>query len=254
MKKILVISKMTILENSKKQIFHMLCLVILAIIASSTLLSVLTEGAKIKIIKDLAMTTILFGGAVLSIALASSSIPNDIENRTIYPIFARSITRTQYITGKYLGTISTVGLGLLAIGSVFTILIISFEGKFDPYISLAMFYTYLQVCIIAAFTLTLSIFFSPAITTSLSFLVYIFGSVKMGYLDGLIERCDSFSREAIGFISHILPNLECFNFKNALVHHDSVPISYLINVLVYGIIYIVFCLCICNAAFSRKEI
>ena len=254
MKKVLVISKMTILENSKKQIFHMLCLVILAIIASSTLLSVLTEGAKVKIIKDLAMTTILFGGAVLSIALAANSIPNDIENRTIYPIFARSITRTQYITGKYLGTISTIGLGLLAISSVFIILIVSFEGKFDPYILLAMFFTYLQVCIIAAFTTTLSIFFSPAITSSLSFLVYIFGSVKMGYLDGLIERSDNISRTVLGFISHILPNLECFNFKNALVHHDSVPANYLVQVFLYGIIYIVFSLWIGTAAFSRKEI
>ena len=122
MQKIFIISKMTLLENSRKQIFHVLCLVILAIIASSTLLSVLTEGAKVKIIKDLAMTTILFGGAVLSVALAASSIPNDIENRTIYPMFARPITRTQYVLGKYLGTISTVGLGLLAMSFVFIVL------------------------------------------------------------------------------------------------------------------------------------
>jgi Cu-processing system permease protein len=254
MRKILIISKMTLLENSRKQIFHVLCLVILAIIAGSTLLSLLTEGAKLKIIKDLAMTTILFGGAVLSVALAASSIPNDIESRTIYPLFARPITRSQYVIGKYLGTISTVGLGLLAMSFVFLVLIVSYEGKFDPYLLPAMLFTYLQVCIIAAFTTTLSMFFSPAITSAMSFMIYLFGSIKMGYLDGLINKSVAVSKTVIGFIAHLLPNLESFNFKNALVHHDSVPISYLVQVFVYGIVYIVFSLCIGAAAFSKKEV
>lgn len=254
MNKILIISKMTMLENSRKQIFHVLCLVVLAIIASTTLLSVLTEGAKLKILKDLAMSSMLLGGAVLSIALASSAIPNDIENRTIYPILSRPIGRMQYILGKFLGSVFTVGIALAAMSIVFIILIVSYEGKLDWYLLPAIGFTFLQVCLITAFTIALSVCFTPSITATLSLLIYMAGSMKMGYLDGLLERSAGFSKVLLGIIYHVLPNLESFNLKNSLVHHDGVALSYMMQVILYTVLYIVFALSISSLFFNRKEI
>ena len=47
-----VIARMSLLENSRKQVFHVLCLLVLTVIAGSTLLSIFTEGVKVKILKD----------------------------------------------------------------------------------------------------------------------------------------------------------------------------------------------------------
>ena len=108
------IAKMSLLENSRKQVFHVLCLLMLAVIGSSTLLSIFTEGVQIKILKDLCMTCIMFGGAALAIALGATGIPNDVESRTIHPLIARPLTRTQYLMGKFLGTFITVTMGVVA--------------------------------------------------------------------------------------------------------------------------------------------
>lgn len=254
MSKIWIIAKMSLLENSRKQVFHVLCLLMLAVIVGSTLLSFLTDGVKLKILKDLCMSCVLLGGAVISIALASSAIPNDVETRTVYPIFARPVTRLHYIIGKYLGTMLTVAMGVTAMSAVFAILIASYGG-FNSFLITAMIFTLLETAILAAVATALSTVASPAVTSVVSFLVFICGSIKMGYFGGMIEKTgNGFQKTMLGLIYHILPNLECFNLKTALVHNDAVPHSYLIQVGLYGICYIVFVLFLGSMAFMRKEV
>jgi hypothetical protein len=71
----------------------------------------------------------------------------------------------------------------------------------------------------------------------------------------MIERTGStFVRVFYSGIYHILPNLECFNLKTALVHNDSIPAAYLLQVALYGVCYAAFVLALGTLNFSRKEI
>lgn len=249
------IAKMSLLENSRKQVFHVLCLLMLAVIAGSTLLSIFTEGVQIKILKDLCMTCILFGGAAMAIALGSSGIPNDVESRTIHPLIARPLTRAQYVMGKFIGTFITVSIGVAAMTIAFSALIFMFQHSLDTYLGLAVLFTLLEVAIITAIATTVSTFATPAVTTVLTFLAYVGGTIKIGYVGGLIERSSGGLTKALySIIYHALPNLECFNLKTSLVHHDAVPAAYLGQVALYGVCYIAFVLVLGMSVFARKEV
>lgn len=255
MRPVLIIAKMTILENSRKQVFHVLCLLMLAVIAASTLLTIYTEGVKLKILKDLCMTVISFGGAALSIALASGSLPNDIENRTIHPILARPITRAQYIAGKFLGTFATVAVGVIAMSLVFGALIYYYQHSVDMFLPTAVAYALIEVAVIIGFTTTISTFASPALTSMIAFLAYLMGSIKVGYLGGMLERSDSaFAKTVGGIMYHILPNLEVFNMKVPLVHVNAVPVEYMVQVAIYGVLYAGFALLIAYLMFAKREV
>ena len=246
---------MSLLENSRKQVFHVLCLLMLAVIASSTLLSIFTEGVQIKILKDLCMTCILFGGAAMAIALGSSGIPNDVESRTIHPLIARPLTRAQYVMGKFIGTVITVSVGVAAMALAFSALIFLYQHSFDTYLCMAVLFTLLEVAIIAAIATTISTFATPAVTTVLTFLAYVGGTIKIGYVGGLIERSSGgITKAAYLLIYHVLPNLECFNLKASLVHHDAVPAAYLGQVFIYGICYIAFVLVLGMSFFAGREV
>ncbi len=249
------IARMSLLENSRKQVFHVLCLLMLAVIASSTLLTLFTEGVQVKILKDLCMTCILFGGAAMAIALGSSGIPNDVESRTIHPLIARPLTRAQYVMGKFIGTVITVSMGVLAMALAFALLILMFQRSLDSYLLLAVLFTLLEVAIIAAIATTVSTFATPAVTTVLTFLAYVGGTIKIGYLGGLIERSSGgITKAAYSVIYHALPNLECFNLKTALVHHDAVPAAYLGQVAIYGVCYVAFVLVLGMSFFASREV
>jgi Cu-processing system permease protein len=250
-----VIAKMSLLENSRKQVFHVMCLLMLAVIASSTMLSIFTEGVQIKILKDLCMTCILFGGAALAIALGATGIPNDVESRTIHPLIARPLTRVQYLVGKFLGTFITVSLGVMAMAIAFGVLILMYQHSVDSSLGLALLFTLLEVAIVAAVATTISTFASPAITTVVTFMIYLAGTIKIGYIGGLIEKSQTgLSKTIYTLIYHALPNLECFNLKSSLVHHDVIPAAYLGQVAIYGVCYIAFALAVGASYFASREV
>lgn len=255
MVRIWIIAKMSLLENSRKQVFHVLCLLMLTVIAASTLLSIFTQGVQLKILKDLCMTSILFGGAVLAIALGSTSIPNDVESRTIHPIIARPITRGQYVAGKFLGTLVTAAMGVAVMSVVFGLLIYTYQHSFDTFLPMAAVFTMLEVAIVAAVATALSTVASPALTAVVTFMVYICGTIKISYFGSVIERAtDGVTKSIFGLIYHILPNLECFNLKTSLVHGDAIPIGYLTQVALYGVCYAAFVLFLASINFARREV
>jgi len=201
------------------------------------------------------MTCVLFAGAVLSIALGATGVPSDVENRTIYPIIARPITRWQYIAGKFVGTFLTVAMGLAALSAIFGALIYYYQGSFDWFLPTASAFALLEAAVIAAVATTLSTFTSPAVAALLSFMVYLFGTIKIGYFGAMLDRATSSVVKLAGAtVYHLLPNLECFNLKAALVHDDAVPTSYLVQVAVYGVCYAAFVLALGALVFRRKEV
>ena len=254
MSRIMVIAKATMLENARKQVFHVVTLITLTIVCASTMLSFFTLGVQVKMLKDLCMTSLLFCGGLLAVALASTSLPNEIENKICYPILARPIRRTELLLGKYLGSLFTVYLGLAAISIVFAVLLAT-KQALDVNLILSIGFTLLEVAVIAAISTCLSTFTTPAIAAMLSFIIYVAGTVKIGYFKPLVDQV---TNPATGFLAravyHILPNLESFNFKDALVHNLKVPDAYLIQVAIYGILYCVLMLTIGAYAFSRREL
>ncbi len=254
MSRILILAKATMLENARKQVFHVVTLITLTIVCASTMLSFFTLGVQVKMLKDLCMTSILFCGGLLAIALASTSLPNEIENKTCYPILARPLRRTELLLGKYLGSLFTVYLGLAAIALVFTLLLAS-KQALDARLILSVGFTLLEVAVIAAVSTFFSTFTTPAVAAMLSFIVYVVGTVKIGYFKPLVDQV---TNPAAGFLAraayHMLPNLESFNFKDALVHKLNVPETYLIQVAIYGVLYCVLVLSAGAYAFSRREL
>lgn len=254
MRAVWTIARISILENSRKQVFQVTCLLMLAVIGGSTVLSVLTEGVKLKILKDLCMSCILFGGGVLSIVLASTGIPNDVEARTIYPVAARPIARWGYVLGKFFGAFLTVVVGIALMAVAFAVLIASFEGRVDGFLVLAIAFAALEAAVICAVATAISTFASPAVTAALTFVIYFLGTIKIGYIGGLIQRMpDDFQKTVVASLYHVLPNLECFNLKAALVHSDHIPAAYLAQVAAYGLCYAAFVLAIGAARFARRE-
>jgi hypothetical protein len=88
-----------------------------------------------------------------------------------------------------------------------------------------------------------------------SFLVYIGGTVKIGYFKPLVDHIANPAGKAGAMgVYHLLPNLESFNFKDALVHNLHVPWPYLAQVAIYGVCYAGLALMIATLAFARKEL
>jgi Cu-processing system permease protein len=254
-KRTLVLAKLNLLENARKQVFHVLVLGTVVVIFSSTLLSFFTLGVQVKILKDLCLASIMLSAGMIAIALGAGAVPADIEAKTAYPILARPLRRWEYVLGKYLGVMATTAISVLVMAVAFAGLLFRYQHSIDPFMVTAVGFVLLEAAVIAGATILLSTLLGPVPAAVISLLVYVMGTVKIGYLSSMLQTCENPAVKAIGqFIYHLLPNLECFNFKDALVHGVQAPTPYLVLVAAYGLFYSGFATAIACAVFARKEL
>jgi len=137
----------------------------------------------------------------------------------------------------------------------FGALIYAYQHSLDTFLGMAVLFTLLEVAIVAAIATTISTFASPAVTAAVTFMAYLAGTIKIGYIGGLIEGSQTgVSRALYALVYHALPNLECFNLKTSLVHHDAIPAAYLAQVAIYGLGYIGFVLAVGASIFAGREV
>lgn len=165
----------------------------------------------------------------LTIFLGCSLFYREIENKTIYTLLARPVSRAQYLVAKYLGLLSV--LFILLLGFIFCFTIVEFllgmPFLVTTYFSFLGFF--LEACVLLAATFFFSSFAKPfiSITATLSFFL-------MGHwvtnLEFLIEKSKSEAFISISnIIIRILPHLETLNWRSnaiAKVPVNSVDLSY----------------------------
>ena len=121
---ILVIAKQTFKEAVRNKILFIFIILSLIAICSSIFMPVIGDGGeKISIIESMCLRTITFFGMLAAILLSASSIPTDIENKLLWTITTKPISRSKLIFGKIIGFIYIVGLLLLIMGSASYVLI-----------------------------------------------------------------------------------------------------------------------------------
>jgi ABC-type transport system involved in multi-copper enzyme maturation permease subunit len=73
---------------------------------------------KLRAVSDLGAGSISIFGVVVAIVLGASSLYRELELKTIFPILARPIRRSEYVVGKYFGTLSTLFVFIAANAAV----------------------------------------------------------------------------------------------------------------------------------------
>jgi hypothetical protein len=107
----------------------------------------------------------------------------------------------------------------------------------------------------AAVGTTIGVFCGPPLAAVLTFFVFLAGSVKLGYGERLLDRLgDGPVRLVLGLLARPLPNLEAFDFRDALVHGLAVPSTYLAQVAVYALLYTAAMLSVACWRFGGREL
>lgn len=257
MRNIFLISGMTIVENLRKKILYLLLFVGLLLIVGTMCINVFSLGAQARIIKDLSLSGINLFSIILSFSLMVTSIPNEIEKKIIYPILAKPISRMQYLTGKFLGVYVIVCFNLFVLALELLLVLLYIEKRFCGECLYAILLIFVECGVIQAMVLFFSIFFTPAITFSLVFLIYGIGEFSHAYIFLMKETAHFFYvfvAMLIGYLKKVIPYFDYFHIKTAVVHNYPLSLLYIIGVCLYGLMYIFLFLLLSDIAFSRKDL
>ncbi len=255
LRNISIIGRITMLEGARKQVFHVLMLFAVFLIFGSASLAKFDRHVQMKMLNDLCLFSVFLVSAIVAITITVTGIPGEQEQKTIYPVIAKPVARWQFVCGKYAGAMGTVAIGMAVMAATFTFLQIAYMGHLDPAMFYVLPFLFLETAILAAMALWLSTWASWPLAWFLSVLLCLLGNVKFPLYAALTaQHQNPVTHALIVGLYHLLPNLESFNFKDALVHHLTVPNAYLWQTAAYGICYTAALLTLASLTFARKEL
>lgn len=101
-------------ESVRARVLHGLFALALATGAYSLVVGAYAIREGMRVVSDLGAASISVYGIVVAIVLGATSLYRELELKTIFPILARPLRRSEYVVGKYFGTVVTVAVFVAA--------------------------------------------------------------------------------------------------------------------------------------------
>jgi len=269
MNNILAVTLISYKEGLRHRVLYGIFIFAVLIMAFAVLISGLFMRDITKVTLDLCLTAVNIGGLLVPFFLAIYLLAKDIERRTVYSILSRSISRTEYLLGKFGGLVLLTGtiMGTLTLAVVAAIWGSRqlYAGYFFtslswPAILTAILASYLGIvvlnaCVILWSTMTTSSF----LATLLTLFTYIIGQTVEDIVRFMSVKTPGvelspFFLKVSHAVLYIFPNLAAFDLKQSAAHGLLVPAKELLFLTTYGLGYTTAALTLAILIFRRRDL
>lgn len=258
MNQIWLIAKGVLIEAIRRKEIYAIVLVSLLLIAGVMTVDFFKLEGISKFYREAALKIMSVATAVTTIILAARQLPREFENRTIYPLLAKPVSRYRFLLGKLLGVLLAA---CFCFALFMTIFIIGSHYLQAPIPwGLTLQYIYLQVVMLMilaslAFWLSLMVNLDAAITAGLVF--YATSSIITSSSLVIYEYLSGIGQLLIKAAIFLLPQLTLFDLSGKTVHPeawDPLDLVTMIQLSGYGLVFIVIYTGLAYYCFSRRAL
>jgi ABC-2 type transport system permease protein len=270
---------------TRLKIFYVLLLFALLLIGSSAFMARMTFQQEFQVLKDIALGAMSLFTSLLAIIATARLLPQDIEDRTVYTVLAKPVSRFEYLTGKLLGVLLLLALGLIAMGALFFAVLFLREqsvlnetarqmasapaeqsaealrlvraSAFNLNLFAGIVVIFLKGCLLAGLTLFVSTFATSTIfTTIVMAFVYFIGHLQPIAREYWLQTNSAgwLTKTFLAFVALVFPDLQLFNLTDDVIAGNAVPAGLLLRTIGMGLFYTSFYLALAWAVFFRKEL
>jgi ABC-type transport system involved in multi-copper enzyme maturation permease subunit len=253
-------------ESVRDRVFYNLVLFAVLLVGASILIGQLTAGQDVKIIKDVGLAATSLFGLFIAIFVGINLVSKEVERRSVYPLFAKPIRRSEFIVGKYLGLLLTLLANMVVMAvALYAVLFFLSRGvpaniqsawdapALDPALLKAIALIYVDLALVTAIAVLFSTYSSPMLSAVFTIGIYVAGQFNTD-LRRFDQIVSSPAAAAIGRACYyVLPDFSRFDVKLAVVHGIPVPAAYVLAAAAYAAIYIAALLFGATVIFSRRD-
>ena len=253
-------------ESVRDRVPYSLVAFSVLLIAASYLISQLTAGQDLKIIKDLGLASMSVFGLLIAVFIGIGLVAKEVERRSIFALLVKPMSRDQFLLGKYLGLVLTLVANVSAMVVAYYLVLTytdvttadSIKAGWpapatDPRLLIAVALILAQLMIVTAVALFFSTFSSPLLATLLTLSLWVAGHFNAD-LRNFGEVVESPVAAAIARgLYFLLPNLAPFDVKAEVVHGVPVAWAHVGLTLAYALVYIAMLLVASVMVFRRRD-
>lgn len=244
----------TFRETIRNKVLYNILLFAAIVIALSVSFGEWSVFARIQVMQDFGLATMSLSGLLLAVFIGVALLGREVNTRTVHLMAAKPIPRHLIVVGKFAGLSTTLLLNL-ALMTVFLFLtLLAIGGSVQPNLMVAAALIMCEMLVIVA----VALFFST-ITTSTPAAILTIAFYITGHLNDLLDidkvpESQSLLAWGLRVVYYVLPNLEHFNVRTAVVYGMPLSAGYVLFALLYGILYTALLLLLSCCLFSRRDL
>ena len=237
MNKILAIASVVIREMYRRKDFYVLFIITALISLVMASVNFFDDDRVVRYLKEICLLLIWTVSLVMAITTAARQVPSEREQRTLFPLLAKPVTRAQVFIGKFLGCWLAVGGALFCFYLFFGFLAMSREHAWPllNYMQAAVLH-WTMLGIVIAFVLFGSLVFSAvSANITISFILVVSILVLGRHLNKIALGLPEPTQSIVYSIYYAIPHLELFDVRDLLVHNwPPIPWGSWTLALLYG--------------------
>jgi ABC-type transport system involved in multi-copper enzyme maturation permease subunit len=258
MNNVFAIAGIVILEMYRRKEFYVLFILTIIICLIMGSVNVFNDKEVVRYLKELCLLMIWISSLIIAITMTARQIPAEREQRTLLPLLAKPLSRTQLIVGKFLGCWIVSGLALVCFYGFFGALAASREHQW-PLVNYfqAAFLHWVALGVVVSISLLGSLVFAaPSSNSTICFAVCAAIMCLGRYLDQIALSLHEPGRSIIYGLYFAIPHLEIpFEMRNLIIHNWAlVDWTYVGLAALYLLAYMVFFLIAACLVFRRKAV
>jgi hypothetical protein len=282
LRRVWALSHNTFLELVRLKVFYFLLLFAFLIIGSSLFTVQFSFQNPLQVLKDVGLGAMSIFSWLLGLLCTANLLPKDMEDRTLYTILAKPVSRFEYLQGKLYGVFLLLGLSVLLMSLLFAgvlaireqqeiaelarnlspenlpaavaeIRAATFQMNLLPGIALIL----LKAMLCSTLTLLLSTLATSSVFTVLtSVVVYLIGHVqgiaREAWLAG--GQASPLLKVLVAGMALAFPDLQLFNVVDEIAVGTALPAQLFWQVAGFGGLYILVYFLLAQLVFSTREL
>jgi ABC-type transport system involved in multi-copper enzyme maturation permease subunit len=255
MNKILAIAGVVIKELYRRKDFYVLFVLTALITLLLGSVNFFHDDRIARYLKEICLLLIWISALVIAITTTARQIPAERENRTIFPLLAKPVTRAQVITGKFLGCWLAVAVALAVFYLFFGVISGSREHAWPvlKYFQ-ALWLQWTMLAVVIALVLFGSVIFtSPAENVTICFFAVLGILLLGGHLNTVALGQKEPARTMLYTLYFLIPHLEWFDVRDIIIYDwPRIPWLDCLLATLYAAVYVVVFLFAAWLVFRRK--
>jgi ABC-type transport system involved in multi-copper enzyme maturation permease subunit len=252
MTRIMAVAANTYRETVRERVLYNLVFFALLMTVSGLMMKQLSIRQDERIIKDIGLAAMELFGTLIAVFIGVGLVSKEIERRSLYPLLAKPLDRSEFILGKFagLGFTLLVNVGVMTAGLYLTLA--ATRGALDPNLLKAVYTMFLGLLLVVALALLFS-----AVSSSMLAAVGTVILVVAGHFSDVIRNMRQVAPGAPDWLAralyYALPNFRNFDLKSRVVHFDPVSAGDLGWITLYAVAYLAVVLGLALTVFRSRE-
>ena len=243
----------TFREAVRDKILYSLLFFALLMIGGSVLVAELAVGEYAKIIRDIGLAAISIFGLLIAVFVGIGLIYKEIAGKTIYTIASKPVPRWQFLVGKYLGLLATLGTEVAIMSVAYVVVLVAIGAGLTPAMAPAIWLTFVELAVVTAIAILFGSFTSPVLSALFTIGLTLIGKVSQELLT-LGAASESATLGAVmKAIYKVLPDLSRFDLRNAASYGTPVEWEYVAYATGYGAAYAAALLVLASVIFRFRD-